>query len=231
MGTIRCANRPDLRLFKGSWKRIGHLEWQGGWPAEETQSPGNLTSAKKVAKKKRRRSQSLFSTAAPNGAPRHPTGHVFLQKSPVGFFPALLGASPAPFCAVVLRWVPRWVPLVPTGLNKGVGLPSPCRDPAVTHLKAASTWSSSTLSHLATQFLLKLCLDCPQAGSKLVLSWVMNASLKQNHFSKNNWQQKPCTKKSRNMNPKAPLTIKGQAYWAILSKLSPCIGIRGRGHS
>ena len=34
MGTIRGANKSVLRLFKGSWKRIGHLEWQGALPAD-----------------------------------------------------------------------------------------------------------------------------------------------------------------------------------------------------
>ena len=34
MGTIRSANKSVFRLFNGSWKRIGHLEWQGAIPAD-----------------------------------------------------------------------------------------------------------------------------------------------------------------------------------------------------
>ena len=45
------AHKAVLWLFKGSWKRIGHLKWQGAVPADEPLSPGNLFSEKKVVKK------------------------------------------------------------------------------------------------------------------------------------------------------------------------------------
>ena len=57
MGTIRSANKSVLKLFKGSWKRIGLTA--RCFTSRLTLSPGNLTSRNKVFKKKRHRFPEL----------------------------------------------------------------------------------------------------------------------------------------------------------------------------
>ena len=52
MGAIRGANKSVLRLLKGSWKHIGHLEWQGALPANQPHHQAIWFQGKKLLKRK-----------------------------------------------------------------------------------------------------------------------------------------------------------------------------------